>query len=117
MREISCSVQIDKQAKKDVLTVQSVRMMMWQGRTTRGRCWLAVMWMSWRMTRGLFVVNGMSTRGPINGCHVSPGQWFKIYVVGRIRPRDLWEGVKLWEGPPNQQPPIWFLTLYLLKII
>jgi hypothetical protein len=55
------------------------------------------------MTRGLFMENGMVTRGPINGRHVSPGQWFKIYVVGRIRPRDLRAGVKLWEGPPNQR--------------
>jgi hypothetical protein len=30
MREISRSVQNEKQAKKIVLTVQSVRMMMWQ---------------------------------------------------------------------------------------
>jgi hypothetical protein len=40
MREISRSVQIDKQAKKNVLTVQSVqsvRMLTWQDRTTRGR--------------------------------------------------------------------------------
>jgi len=40
---------------------------------------------------------------PNNGRHASPGQWFKIYVVGRIRPHDLCEGVKIWEGPPNQQ--------------
>jgi hypothetical protein len=41
MREISRSVQIVKQAKKNVLTVQSVqsvRMLTWQGRTTHGRC-------------------------------------------------------------------------------
>jgi hypothetical protein len=75
---------------------------MWQGRTTRGRCWLAIVWTSWRMTRG----NG----GEWNG-DTWPNQWpprvtlawFKIYVVGWIRPRDLRAGVKLWEGPPNQR--------------
>jgi hypothetical protein len=55
------------------------------------------------------VVNGMLTRGPINGRHVSPWRWFKIYVVGRIRPRDLRAGEKLWEGPPNRRATIWFL--------
>jgi hypothetical protein len=31
MSEISCSVQIVKQAKKKLLTIQSVRMLTWQG--------------------------------------------------------------------------------------
>jgi hypothetical protein len=61
----------------------------WQGRMTHGRCRLVVMWMNWHPTHGMFVANGMVTRGPINGHHVSPGQWFKTYVVGRTQPRDL----------------------------
>ena len=112
MTETLRSVQIDKQEKKNVLTVQSVRMLTWQGRTTHGRCWLGVVWMSCCMTHGFFVANEMATRGPINGHHVSPGQWFKIYVVGRIRPRDLRVGVKLWEGPPN-----WRATHMVLNTI
>jgi hypothetical protein len=59
MREISRSVQIVKQAKKKCVTDCTVRtdadvagpydtwqMLSWQGRTTCGRCWLAVVWMN-----------------------------------------------------------------------
>jgi hypothetical protein len=89
MREISRSVQIVKQAKKmcadctvridaDVVGPYDT----WQ-----------VLVGSWTtnhfLTRGMFVVNGMVTRGPINGRHVSPGKWFKTYVVGRTQPHDL----------------------------
>jgi hypothetical protein len=38
MREISCSVQNDKQAKKNVLTVQSVQDDDVEDHTTHGRC-------------------------------------------------------------------------------
>jgi hypothetical protein len=68
------------------------------------------------MTCGLFVANGMATRGPINGRHVSPKHWFKIYVVGRIQPRDLWAGVKPWEGSPNQRATHMVLNTIPLKI-
>jgi hypothetical protein len=98
-------------------------------RTTRGRVvqhvagpydmwqvWLAVVWTSWCMTCGLSVANGMATRGPINGRHVSPKNWFKIYVVGRIRPRDLREGVNPWEGPPNWRATHMVLNTIPLKI-
>jgi hypothetical protein len=81
MREISRSFQIDKQVKKMCAdcTVRTVctdadvagSYDMWQ-------VWLAVVWMSWHMTRGLFVANGMATRGPINGHHVSPKHWLKL---------------------------------------
>jgi hypothetical protein len=78
----------------------------WQGHMKHGRCWLAVVWMSWHMTRVLFVANGMVTRGPINGHHVSPKQWFKTLVVGRTRPRDLRVGEEPWEGLPNRRAHI-----------
>jgi hypothetical protein len=61
----------------------------WQGRMTCGRYWLVFVWMNWHPTCGMFVVNGMVTCGPINCRRMSPGQWFKTYVVSRTRPRDL----------------------------
>jgi hypothetical protein len=54
------------------------------------------------MTRDMFAANGMVTCGPINGRHVSPGQWSKILIVNRTRPRDLQVGEEPWEGPPNR---------------
>jgi hypothetical protein len=36
------------------------------------------LWTNWHMTRGMFVANGMVTRGPINGRHVSPGNGLKF---------------------------------------
>jgi hypothetical protein len=62
------------------------------------------------------MVNEMLTRGPLSGCHVSPWRWLKTYAVGYIRPRDLWAGVKTWEGQPNQCTTICFL-LYIWKNI
>jgi hypothetical protein len=64
---------------------------------------------SWMMNRfltcGLFVANGMVTCGPINGCHVSPGQWFKTYEVDRTRPRDLrGKGKSFGKGCPTSMP-------------
>jgi hypothetical protein len=80
MREISRSVQNDKQAKKCAdCTVRTdlYGCVTWQ--TVRHMAGvLAVVWMSRCMTRGLFVVNGMATRGPINGRHVSPKHWLKL---------------------------------------
>jgi hypothetical protein len=93
-----------------VLTVQSVRMLTWQavrhgaGRTTHGRaiqhdrCWLVGLWMNEHWTRGILVANSMVTRG----LHVSPGQWFKGFAIGRTQPCDLQAGEETWEGPPNQ---------------
>jgi hypothetical protein len=45
--------------------------------------------------------NGVTTRGPINGRHVSSIYWFKTYVVGRSRPRDLRAGAKTWKRAAN----------------
>jgi hypothetical protein len=75
--------------KKNVPTVQSVWMLTWQSHMTHGRAELAGsynMWQvlvgSWTMnhflTRGLFVVNGMATHGPINGRHMSPRLGLKL---------------------------------------
>jgi hypothetical protein len=66
-----------------VLILQSVWMLTWQGRMTCGKAELAGPYDTWQvlvgiwtmnhfLTRGLFVVNGMETHGPINGHHVSP---------------------------------------------
>jgi hypothetical protein len=85
--------------KKGVLTVQSVQ-------SVRTLTWQAVRHVAGHMTHGrqLFrqlacdmaclSANGMTTRGPVNGRHVSYIYWFKIYVVGRSRPRDLRAGGK-----------------------
>ena len=35
-----------------------------------------------RLTRVLLVANGMLTRGPIRGRHVSLVVWFKSFVIG-----------------------------------
>jgi hypothetical protein len=59
-------------------------MLTWQSRTTRDRSELAGPYDMWQvlvgiwtmnhfLTHGLFVVNGMATRGPINVRHMSPG--------------------------------------------
>jgi hypothetical protein len=58
----------------------------------------------------------MLTRGPLSGRHMSPWHWFKIYVVGRIQPRDLQERVILWEGSPNRCAHKCFL-LYICETI
>jgi hypothetical protein len=75
------------------LTVQHMAFIGWQ------------MWMNEHWTRGILVANSMVTRGPINGRHVSPGRWFKIFAIGRTRPRDLQAGEETWEGPPTGAPP------------
>ena len=49
----------------------------WRGRSYD--TWQAVVWIV-GIWRGLFVANGMATHGPINGRHVSPIYWFKIYL-------------------------------------
>jgi hypothetical protein len=78
-----------------------------EDRTTHGRAIRHVVDVGWQSCGqvGIFhvamVENGILSRGLINGRHVSPWHWFKIYVVGQIRPHDLQAGEKLWEGPPN----------------
>jgi hypothetical protein len=52
MREISRYFQNDKEAKKKCVdcTVRTDVDVDVVDRTTRGRCWLAGLWMSWHMT-------------------------------------------------------------------
>jgi hypothetical protein len=72
------------------------------GRMTHGR-------QAFRQLAGdlaCLAVNGMTTRGPVNGHHVSSIYWFKTYVVGRSRPRDLRAGAKTWQRAANQVPPV-----------
>jgi hypothetical protein len=114
-REISRSVQIYKQVKKKgLLTVQSVQTLTWQvvrhvaSRTTCGRH-------AFRQLAGdlaCLAANGMTTRGPINGRHVSSIIWFKTYVVGRSRPRDLRAKAKTWQRAANRCTTICYL-LYI----
>jgi hypothetical protein len=124
MREISRSVQIVKQAKKMCVDciVRTFHMDAdvagpydtWQGRMTCGRCWLAVVWMNWHLTHGMFVANGMVTRGPINDRHVSPGQWFKTYVVDGTQPRNLWARVRALGRDAQPARPPMVLNIYML---
>ena len=65
---------------------------------------LVVKWTNELLTHGILVANSMVTRGPINGYHVSPEQWFKIFAIDRTQPRDLWAGEETWEGPPTGVP-------------
>jgi hypothetical protein len=102
-------------------------MLTWQSHTTHGRDELAGPYNTWKvlvgswttncfLTRGLFVANGMATCGPINGRHMSPWLWFKIYVVSRTQPHDLRVGEEPWEGPPNRCAHIWFLICIWVSI-
>jgi hypothetical protein len=65
------------------------------------------------MTRGMFVTNGMVTHGPINGRHVSPGQWFKTYVVNRTQPRNLWARGRALERDAQPACPPMVLNIYM----
>jgi hypothetical protein len=65
------------------------QMLSWQGRATHGKCWLAIVWTNHFLTCVILMENGLVTRGPSKGRHVSPGQWSKNFVVSRTRPRDL----------------------------
>jgi hypothetical protein len=76
-REISCSIQNDKQGKKGMLTVQSVQSvrMRMHGRTVRqvaelsgGQ--LAVRWTNSLLTRDIFY--------PMVWCHVAPCYWLLV---------------------------------------
>jgi hypothetical protein len=83
---------------------------------TRGRCWLAVVWTNWCSTCGMFAANGMVTRGPINGRHVSPGQWYTTLVVDRDRPHDLrGKGKSFGKGHAQLAHPPLVLNIYMLK--
>jgi hypothetical protein len=66
--------------------------------------WQVVVWI-FGILRGMFAMNGMVTRGPINGRHVSHTCWFKIYAFSRTRPRDLQAGEEPWEGSSTGVPP------------
>jgi len=103
--------------------VWHVEKLNWQDRTTHGIHWLTDvdewycdMWQETigtvGMWHGLFAVNEMVTRGPINGRHVSHVYWFKIYG-------SLWESNL---GPPHQSKPLQspccqHTTLYFLLYI
>ena len=81
-REISCSIQNDKQAKKrgadcTVRTDADVA-----GRTTRGR-------MAFGQLAGdlaCLAANGVTTRGPVNGHHVSSIIWLKLMSLAGVDP-------------------------------
>jgi hypothetical protein len=97
-REISRSVQIYKQAKKRVADCTVCTDADVAGRTTRGI-------QTFEQLAGDLVclaANGMTTCGPVNGRHMSSIYWFKTYVVGRIRPRDLRAGAKTWQRAVNR---------------
>jgi hypothetical protein len=97
--------------KKGLLTVQSVQMLTWQvvrhmaGHTTRGR-------MAFRQLAGdlaCLAANGATTRGPINGRHVSSFYLVKTYVFGRSRPRDLRAGATTWQRAANRRATMCYL--------
>jgi hypothetical protein len=88
------------------------------GHTTRGR-------QAFRQLAGdlaCLAANGMRTCGPVNGCHMSSIYWFKTYVVGQSRPRDLRAGAKTWQRAANQHDTncsllyIWF-NIYICLYI
>jgi hypothetical protein len=79
-----------------------------EGHTTRGR-------QAFRQLVGdlaCLVVNRTMTHGSVNGRHVSSIIWFKTYVVGRSRPRDLRAGAKTWQRAANRHATICYL-LYI----
>jgi hypothetical protein len=90
---VDCTVRTDADVAGSYDTWQ---MLSWQGRVTCGRYFLEVVWTNHLLTRVVLVANGLVTRGPRKGHHVSPGQWFKTCVVGRTRPRDLWTRGRAW---------------------
>jgi hypothetical protein len=52
----------------------------------------------------MFAVNGMATRGPVNGHHVSYIHWFKTMLLARVDPATFGQGDETWEGPPTGAP-------------
>jgi hypothetical protein len=64
-----CTVRMDADVAGPYDTWQ---MLSWQGRATRGRRWLVVVWTNHFLTCGI-VANGLVTSGPNKGRHVSPG--------------------------------------------
>jgi hypothetical protein len=56
----------------------------------------------------------MATPGPINGRHVSPGQWFKILVVDRTRPHDLWARGRALGRVAQPAHPHMILNIYMV---
>jgi hypothetical protein len=54
-----------------------------------------------RLTCVILVANGMLTRGPIRGRHVSLVVWFKSFATGRSQPHDLRVGATTWQRAAN----------------
>jgi hypothetical protein len=52
----------------------------------------------------MFAVNGMTTRGLVNGHHVSYIHWFKIMSLARVDPVTSGQGGETWEEPPTGAP-------------
>jgi hypothetical protein len=94
--------------KKGLLTVQSVQSVRMRGRpyvagrTTHGR-------MAFRQLAGdlaCLAANGATTRGPVDGRHVSSFYLVKTCVIGRSRPRDLRAGATTWQRATNQRTTV-----------
>jgi hypothetical protein len=52
----------------------------------------------------MFAANGMTTRGPVNGRHVSYIHWFKIMSLAGVDPVTSGQGGETWEEPPTGMP-------------
>jgi hypothetical protein len=52
----------------------------------------------------MFAVNGMTTRGPVNGRHMSYIHWFKIMSFVGVDPTTSGQGGETWEELPTGMP-------------
>jgi hypothetical protein len=60
----------------------------------------------------MFAANGMMTRGPVNGHHVSYIYWFKIMSLAEVDPATSGQGGKTWQEPPTDVPLVVPCNIY-----
>jgi hypothetical protein len=76
-------------------------------RTTRGR-------MAFGQLAGdlaCLAANGATTRGPVNGRHVSSIIWLKLMSLAGVDPATSGQGQRLGKEPPTGMPPC--ITYYI----
>jgi hypothetical protein len=64
------------------------------------------------MWHGMFSVNRMTTRGPVNDSHVSYIYWFKIMSLVGVDPTTSGKGGETWQEPPTNAPLVVPCNIY-----
>jgi hypothetical protein len=79
------------------------------GRTTHGRMAFGQL--------ACLAVNGTTTRGPVNGHHVSSIIWLKLMSLAGVDPVTSRQGKRLGKEPPTGATPLVTYYIYGTKFI